>query len=599
MRRTHLPAFVCMAMLALGVWISMRPSASNLAASPAAKGIRLEDATESAGIRFQHRNGATGEHYYVETMSGGCAFLDYDSDGWQDIFFTQGATLPDYRKPGQLHCALYHNNRDGTFTDVTAGSGLDIPIYALGVAVGDYDNDGRPDLYVTTLGGSRLFHNDTPGRAGAASFPDGSEQHGDLTRDPRTPGAERPRFRDVTRNARVAANDMSTSAAWLDYDGDGRLDLFVCRYMDYDLATNPRCKNKRGLSGYCSPNVYAGTQCVLFRNNGDGTFLDVSKQSGIARLTGRSLGVVCADYNGDELIDIFVSNDLSPNYLFINRGDGSFREQAALAGVAYGEAGVARAGMGVDAADYHNEGSFSIAVTNFENEPTALFRNNGKGAFTEESFPSGVGRATLPFLKWGCRFVDLDLDGWQDLFVANGHVDDYADDSGEPQGYAQASQVLRNDGGGVFSDVSEQCGPFFSRKLVARGMAVGDYDNDGKADILLACNNGRAVLLRNQTLSADRGLRVMLKGTGCNRDAIGAVVTVSAGSTRQMQIVRSGSSYLSDHDRRLLFAVGAASSARVEVRWPCGARETREADSGASLVVRERVCSTSKKEAKP
>ncbi len=587
MKRLCILVVACVAALAAARLAITRPAGGHPEPSPAAGGIRFTDVTDATGIRFTHCNGGSGAHFYVETMSAGCAVLDYDGDGWQDALLTQGAALPGFTAAKPLRSALYRNNRDGTFTDVTKGSGLDTSMYAMGIAVGDYDNDGRPDIYITALGGNRLFHNES-GSMGRGV--DGSVAADSPNSPGPNPKTQAPFFRDVTARARVSAKDMSTSAAWLDYDGDGKLDLFVCRYMDYDVKTNPRCKDFRQRDAYCSPNVYPGTQCMLFRNNGDGTFSDLSKKSGIGTQTGRSLGIACADFNRDGLTDIFVANDLSPNYLFINKGNGTFSEQGAMAGVAYGEAGIARAGMGTDAADYHHDGQFGVLVTNFENEPAALYRNNGDGSFTEESFPSGVGNPTLEYLKWGCKFTDFDLDGWQDIFIANGHVDDRADENGKPQGYSQACQVLRNDGNGAFSDVSGGSGPFFTQEQVARGLAVGDFNNDGKPDVLIASNNGRAILLSNSTQTSNHWVRLTMVGNGCNRDALGTLVTVNANAAKEMQTVHSGGSYLSDHDRRLLFGIGTARSARADVRWPCGALESLDISMDTSVVVKEKDC---------
>jgi hypothetical protein len=551
--------------LILGLVAYRARSSANLAAAPALGSERppilMTDVTQASGIHFSHCHGGSGRHYYVETMTGGCAFLDADGDGWLDAFLVQGAPLPGYKASRPLWPALYHNNRDGTFTDVTRSSGLAVQIYGMGAAVGDTDNDGRPDLYLTALGGNHLFHNEGGGR-----------------------------FQDVTRSAGVAGKDLSTSAAWVDYDQDGRLDLFVCRYMDYALTKNPRCQDERGRSAYCSPHVYTGTHCLLYHNNGDGSFTDVTQKSGIGRATGRSLGVACADFDDDGRIDLYVANDLSPNFLFLNNGDGTFREEAATAGLSHGENGIAFAGMGVDCGDYRNDGRMGLLVTNFQNEPISLYRNNGDGTFDNESFSSGVGTPSLPYLKWGCHFADLDLDGFQDLFVANGHVDDHADERGNPLGYAQPCQVFRNEGNGIFSDVSLRSGRFFSQRQVARGAAFGDADNDGDIDVLIACNNQPAILLRNDSPRRSHWIRLALVGRGCNRDALGARVRVRAGGITQTQTVRSGTSYLADHDRRLLFGIGESRQANVEIRWPCGALQTLEAPAGATATIRESRC---------
>lgn len=523
--------------------------------------------TARSGIRFTHSHGGSGRHYYVETMSGGVTFVDYDRDGWLDILLVQSAPLPGSPRPGPLLSALYHNNRDGTFSDVTAGSGLDTERYGMGVAVGDYDNDGRPDIYMTSLDGNHLFHNE--GNA---------------------------KFRDVTTRAGVASRDFSTSSAWLDYDKDGLLDLFVCRYMDYDVATNPRCKDGHGRSSYCSPSLYKRTHCALYRNRGDGTFEDVALKSGIGKSIGRSIGVSVADYNEDGNPDLFVTNDMSPNYLFINHGDGTFKDKAATSGVAYGESGSAYAGMGTDCGDFRNDGHIGIVVTNFEREPVTLYAGDGSGLFEETSRDSGVAAITLPYLKWGCKLTDLDNDGRLDLFLVNGHVDDYEDERGKALGYAQPAQILLNKGKGVFTDVSATGGSFFAGKQVARSVACGDYDNDGRMDALIGVNNGPAILLHNDSPNNNHWVRVSLEGSarpghrGCNRDALGARVRVVAGALSQTQFARSGSSYIADHDRRLLFGIGMATDATVEIRWPCGAMETRLLKANDSVTVSETGC---------
>lgn len=519
----------------------------------------MTDVTASAKLQFTHRHGGSGRHYYVETMSGGCAFFDYDGDGWQDIFLPQGGVLPGYKSATPLRSALYHNNQNGTFTNVTKCSGLDIEMYALAPAVGDYDNDGKPDLFVTALGGNRLFHNLGGGK-----------------------------FQDVTQKTIFAGTDLSFSAAWLDYDRDGWLDLFVCRYTDYSIKSDKACKDANGKLGYCHPTAYKATSSRLYHNKRDGTFADVTQQSGILEKTGRSLGVACADYNEDGWTDIYVTNDMSLNYLFMNNGNGTFSEEAIRAGVAMGPTTLAFAGMGVDCGDYTNEGRQGLVVTNFDNEPISLYRNTGTGSFMFESDTSGMGAAGYRYLKWGVRFVDLDLDGWQDLFVVNGHVLDQADKMKNTAGYAQPCQVFHSEGG--FRDISAQSGSFFSRRQVGRGAAFGDYDNDGDTDILIACNNQPAILLRNDSSHQNGWIRLALQGKGCNRDALGARVQVSANSLKQTQYVRSGTSYLADHDRRLLFGIGQEKQAQVEVRWPCGNVQTLNVQAGKTQAIQEIGC---------
>jgi hypothetical protein len=523
----------------------------------------MTDVTRSAGIDFTHRHGGNGKHYYVETMSGGCAFFDYDGDGWLDIYLVQGMPLPGSTLESEqpLRDRLYHNNGDGTFTDVTENAGLADDRYGMGCCAGDFDNDGDADLFVANLEGNALYRN-----------------NGDGT------------FTDVAKQAGIGGKSLSTCATWVDYDQDGWLDLVISRYMDYDLETNPRCNDSLGRAAYCSPHVYERTRCVLYRNRGDGTFVDTTAASKIGTGTGRGMGIACADYDGDGRVDIFIASDLSANLLFVNNGDGTFREEATLAGVAFGADGAARAGMGVDCGDYDNDGHLDLVVTNFANEPNSLFRNTGDGYFIEESTASGIGPPSMPFVGWGVGFVDLDLDGFQDLFVVNGHVNDHEEAEPKKAGYEQPCHVYRNLGDRTFAEVSAQCGPFFLRRQVARGAAFGDYDNDGDIDVLIACNNQPAILLRNDSTPGKPSVRLTLVGQGCNRDAIGARVRVESGSLIQTQSVRSGCSYLADNDRRLLFGIGNAAPARVEVRWPCGATQTLEVHAGESVKVEEKGC---------
>jgi hypothetical protein len=534
-----------------------------------AGGIAFSDATRDAGIDFVHCHGGSGAHYYIETMSGGCAFLDFDGDGWLDIFLVQSAPLPGFQpEPGRdLRDRLYRNNGDGSFTDVTDRSGLGDTRYGLGCCAADYDNDGDTDLFVTNLEGNVLYRNNG----------DGS-------------------FTDVTAASRIGGRSLCTSAAFVDYDHDGRLDLFICRYMDYDLETNPRCKDRLQRPAYCSPFVYEQTHSLLYRNNGDGSFTDVTAASRIGAARGRAVGVACADFNGDGRTDLFVTCDLSPNLLYLNNGDGTFREDGAGAGVGFGGNGSVMAGMGVDAADYDNDGQIDLVVTNFENEPISLYCNSAGGYFIDESVASRIGTLARPYLKWGVKFADLDLDGSLDLFVVNGHVDDRADEIANSLGYAQACRVYRNLGNRTFADVSNSAGTFFGRRQVARGAAVGDYDNDGDLDVLIGCNNQPAILLRNDSKTTSRWVRLALSGRGCNRDAIGARVQVRTEGCTQTRFVQSGTSYLADHDRRLLVGLGKAGRAWVSIDWPCGAHQEGEYDAGRTHVATELNCKLSRTE---
>lgn len=548
--------------LACAGWVLRgQPRAETGSAQPEAHGVRLTDATASAGVRFTHLHGGSERHHFVELMGGGGAFLDYNGDSWPDFFLTQGTPLPGTRPAGLLPPALYRNNRDGTFTDVTRETSLDHPFYGLGMAVGDYDNDGWPDLFVTGLGGNRLFHN----RVGV-------------------------RFEDVTSQAGLRGKDLCTGAAWVDYDHDGKLDLFVCRYTDYDLAADPECGDQEGKPAYCEPLRLADTTSRLYHNEGHGRFSDGTRKSGIGSVRGHALGALTADLNEDGWPDLYVACDDTPNRLFLNRRDGTFREAGDAAAVSTGQDGRYRGGMGVDAGDYDNDGRLDLVVTNFEAEPISLFRNLGHLNFRDESYRSGLGAASLPYLKWGCRFVDLDRDGFQDLFVANGHVHENPEELGQQGSHAQPCRIYRNDRDGCFSDISAVCGTFFSHRQVARAAAFGDYDNDGDLDVLIACNNQPAILLRNDTRTPNHWIRLCLNGAGCNRDALGARVRVRAGGLTQTQEVRSGGSYLADHDRRLLFGLGSARRASVEIHWPCGAMQTLEVEQGSSTVVPERGC---------
>lgn len=521
-------------------------------------GIVLTDVTAATGIDFVHTHGGSGRHYYPETMSAGAAFLDYDGDGLLDVFLVQGAPLPGHPRPRPRSDALYRNRGDGSFVEVTGPAGLREGRYGMGVAAGDVDNDGDQDLLVTNLEGSRLYAN-----------------NGDGT------------FVDVTPGSGIRVATLATSAAFVDYDHDGWVDLFVARYMDWSVESDQVCRDGQDRIAYCSPDVYQGTRSALFRGTGKGSFVDVTEESGVGAAVGRALGIAAADYDRDGLVDLYVAADLTPNFLFLNNGDGTLREEGALAGVGYGVHGTAQAGMGVDAGDYDNDGWTDLVVTNFENEPNALYRNLGDGVFVEESTRSGVGGASLRSLGWGIGFVDLDLDGDLDLFFVNGHVDDYADGRGEGMGYPQPAGVYRNDGDGTFADVSEEAGPFFQRRQVARSAAFGDWDDDGDADVLIGVNNGRTVVLRNDTPRQGNWIRLRLIGRHCNRDGLGARVRAVAGSSLQTRYVRSGGSYLADHDRRVLFGIGSRSRARVEVRWPCGTVQELTAAAGTTTLVRE------------
>lgn len=518
--------------------------------------VTFSDVTSGAGIRFRHNNGAYGKKYLPETTGSGCAFFDYDRDGWTDILLINGMDFADAPKKRRSVMALYQNNQDGTFRDVTAGSGLAVPMYGMGVAVGDYDHDGWDDVFVSALGQSRLFRN-----LGGV-----------------TPG----RFSEVTARVGLAgAIGFSSSAAWLDYDRDGRLDLFVGNYVDWAIDKDIHCSLDGTSKSYCTPESYRGQSAWLYRNlaaegAGGVRFENVSEKAGVGDPTSKSLGVATFDYNRDGWIDIFVANDTQPNKLYQNNRNGTFTEVATTAGVAFSEEGRARAGMGVDFADYDGSGYPSLIVGNFSNEMLGLYHNEGKsGLFIDEAPASTLGQATLLSLTFGLFFFDYDLDGLPDIFLANGHV---ADDINKVQPkitYAMAPKLFRNGGAKRFTEVTARAGAAFQRPLVARGAAYGDYDNDGDLDILVTTNGGPAKLFRNDGGNQNRFLRIGLRGTGANASGIGARVTVTLpDGTRQWQMVHSGSSYCSQSELILTFGLGRNDRVeRVEVAWPGGKTE--------------------------
>lgn len=539
------------------------PSAAAADAPPTASepppvDVEFVDATAEAGIRFVHVSGAAGEKYLPETLGSGALFLDVDGDGWQDIFFVNSAP---WRGAGDAFPALYRNAGDGTFTDITAGSGLRVALYGLGGAAADYDNDGHADLYVTALGANRLFR----GR-------------GDGT------------FEDVTAAAGVGDERFSTSALWFDYDADGALDLFVANYVEWTPETDIFCTLDGEAKSYCTPESYAGQRPTLYRNRGDGTFADVTAAAGLDVPSSKGLGVAMLDFDGDGWLDLFVANDTEPDQLFRNRGDGTFEDVGLVAGVAFSEGGVARAGMGVDAADYDGSGRPSLVIGNFSNEMIALYHNEGNGLFIDEAPRSAVGSTSLLTLAFGCFFFDYDLDGRPDIFAANGHV---ADDIERVQArvtYAQPPHLFRNLGRGRFEDRVPDVGPALAEPMVARGAAYADIDHDGDLDILVTVNNGPARLLRNDGGSANNVLRVRTSGVVSNRDGIGARVEVTLPDGRtSWQRVKTGSSYASQSELALTFGLGAATAVEgVRVSWPSGQVDTLgRTDANRHLTIRE------------
>jgi enediyne biosynthesis protein E4 len=536
---------------------------------PAAPAITFHDVTQQSGIRFIHNNGAFGKKFLPETLGPGVAFIDYDNDGWPDIFLVNGMDWPGHASKHTTP-KLYHNNHDGTFTDVTHKAGLDVEMYGMGVAVGDYDNDGFDDLFVTALGQSHLFHNNGNGT-----------------------------FTDLTQKAGLnGPRELSTSAAWVDYDKDGRLDLVVGNYVQWTQETDLYCTLDGKSKSYCTPESYKGTAARLWHNRGDGTFEDVTQKSGLGEPSSKTMGIALLDYDSDGWPDLLFSNDTQPNKLYRNNGNGTFSEKGVIAGVAFSEDGVARAGMGVDAADYDHSGHPSLMITNFSNQMLSLYHNEGKGLFVDEAPQSAIGRATLLTLGFGCFFFDYDLDGWQDIFIANGHIDPEIQKVQANVKYAMPPHLFRNLGKGKFEEVTNSLGAAFVAPRVGRGAAYADINNDGRLDLLLSTNGGPVYLFRNETQnggSANRSLRLKLVGTKSNRDGIGAVVRLTAGGETQTQMLRSGSSYLSSSELVLTF--GLAQHDRgdtIEIRWPSGAvNNLSNVPAGQTITVIEGKAETS------
>lgn len=504
---------------------------------------QLKDITAAAGIKFTHNSGRAGKKWLPETMGSGCAFLDVDGDGWADILLLNSKSWTP--KPVRSLSALYRNNGNGTFTDITRGSGLDVEMYAMGVAVADYDNDGRDDVYITALEGDRLFHNDGGGK-----------------------------FRDVTKAAGIANAAFGTSAAFLDYDKDGLADLVVANYVQWTAKGDLWCSMDGSTKSYCTPESYKGNSSKLYRNLGGGKFADVTKAAGLGDTNSKTLGIATFDANGDGWVDLFLANDTQPNKLYRNNKNGTFTEEAVASGVAFGEDGVARGAMGVDAADYDRSGRAHLLVGNFSNQMLGLYRNEGTGLFVDEAPRSTVGRASLLSLAFGVFFFDYDLDGLLDIFAANGHIDEEIGRVQPKVQYKQSPLLFRNLGQSKFADVTKQMGPEFQRPIVARGAAYADIDHDGDLDVLMTTNHGPAYLFRNDTAARNHWITVKLTGTKSNRSALGAIVRVQSQQGKQWRMVHSGSSYCSQSDLALTFGIGKDTAiAAIEVEWPSGAKQ--------------------------
>lgn len=543
------------------------PAQANAAPQLTRHPVRFTDITRQAGIQWTHSNGATGKHLFVETSGGGVALFDYNNDGLLDIFALQSGPLPHASTPEEKNFparnVLYRNNGDGTFTDVTAGSGLDgYTGYGQGVAVADFDNDGWPDLYITAYGGNRLFRNNRNGT-----------------------------FTDVTAKAGLADTvsgifselPWPLSAAWADYDNDGHLDLFVCHYVRWSPTTDHQCFGAGQRLLYCRPQVYEPSHCRLYHNNGDGTFSDVTVKAGLDRLEGKSMGVAWVDYDDDGWMDIFVTNDTMPNFLLHNNRDGTFTESGVLAGVAVGEIGKPESGMGIGVGDYDNDGREDIFAVNFAGEPKSVYHNNGDGSFTNAASSANFSSMNLQFLGFGLECFDYDLDGYKDLIVGNGHVLDRTEAESNGSTYEQSQQLIHNSGDGKFTDDQRSLGDLVKPR-VTRGLAVGDIDNDGDIDVVLMGQNEPLQLFRNDGGNQHNWITFRLEGDPArrsNRDGIGAKVVIQFEGTgaeaktgSQTQWVRGGSSYCSQSDRRITFGLGERTEiVGLSVRWPNGQRQ--------------------------
>jgi hypothetical protein len=519
--------------------------------------VQFVNITKQAGITFIHNNGAFGKKLLPESMGSGCAFLDYNNDGWQDILLINSMDWPSNRRK-TTYSALYKNNQNGTFTDVTQKAGLAVETYGMGTTIGDYDNDGDSDIYISSLGPDLLFRNNSDGT-----------------------------FSDVTKQAGLGSPDFGTSSTWFDYDKDGNLDLFVTNYVQWSIETDLFCTLDGTNKSYCTPESYKGASSRLYRNKGNGTFEDTTKAAGLLDPVSKALGVVVLDYDLDHWPDLFVANDTQPNKLYHNNKNGTFRETGVLAGVAYSETGIPRAGMGVDAADFDDSGYPSLIIGNFSNEMMALYHNEGTGLFIDEAPATTVGQATLLKLTFGAFFFDFDLDGNLDIFGANGHVHDDINVVQQQVTYAQPPHLFRNLGKKHFEEVSRKVGKDFQQPVVARGAAYGDIDNDGDLDVLISTNSGPAVLFRNDGGNKNNYIRFKTVGSKSNRDGVGAKIVINLNDgIKKWQQVKSASSYCSQNESIVTFGLGSDKQIkRVAVTWPSGSSQTLENVNANQLVV--------------